>query len=111
MVIDDVKAKTLVPILQENISAEATVYTDEAGQYRGLGAEFADHDFVRHSGGEYGRSPVHTNTIEGMKDVRLCKTDYAGDVPAARWWFRIKTAEDRIEFLWVEEIEDHDGEG
>ena len=34
MVVDDLKAKTLVPILKENIAAEATVYTDEAGQYQ-----------------------------------------------------------------------------
>ena len=37
MVVDDLKAGTLVPILKRNIAAEATVYTDEAGQYRRLG--------------------------------------------------------------------------
>ena len=36
MVVDDLKAKTLVPILKANIAKEATVYTDEAGQYRHL---------------------------------------------------------------------------
>lgn len=66
MVVDDLKAKTLVPILKENIAAEATVYTDEAGQYRRLGDEFADHDFVRHASGEYGRGDIHTNTIERL---------------------------------------------
>ncbi len=69
MVVDDLKAKTLVPILVENIAAEATVYTDEAGQYRRLGEEFADHDFVRHSTGEYGRGDIHTNTIEGYFSI------------------------------------------
>ena len=69
MVVDDLKAKTLTPILLENISKEATVYTDEAGQYRRLGDEFADHDFVRHSAGEYGRGPIHTNTIEGYFSI------------------------------------------
>ena len=49
--------------------------------------------------------------VDGMTDVRLCKTDYTGDVPAARWWFKIKTAEERIELLWVEVIEDSDAEG
>ena len=33
MVVDNVDAKTLVPILQENIDKEARVMTDEAGQY------------------------------------------------------------------------------
>ncbi len=64
MVVDDLKAKTLVPILKENIAAEATVYTDEAGQYRHLARDFAEHDFVRHASGEYGRGTVHTNTIK-----------------------------------------------
>ena len=69
MVVEDLKAKTLVPILLENIAREATVYTDEAGQYRRLGDAFAEHDFVSHSAGEYGRGPVHTNTIEGYFSI------------------------------------------
>lgn len=69
IVVDDLKASTLVPILQENIDREATVYTDEAGQYRNLGKEFAEHDFTRHSQGEYGRGKVHTNTVEGFYSI------------------------------------------
>ncbi len=69
MVVDNLKAKTLVPILKENIAKEATVYTDEAGQYHYLGREFADHDFVRHGAGEYVRGEVHTNTIEGYFSI------------------------------------------
>ena len=34
MVVDDLKAATLVPILQANIDREATIYTDEASRYR-----------------------------------------------------------------------------
>ena len=69
MVVDDLRAKTLVPILRENIAKEAVVYTDEAGQYRNLRKDFADHDFVRHGAGEYGRGEVHTNTIEGYFSI------------------------------------------
>ena len=78
VVVDDLEAQTLVPILQENIDHEATIYTDEAGQYRSLGRVFADHDFVRHSADQWAKpGGVHTNTIEGyfsifkrgMKDV------------------------------------------
>ena len=69
MVVEDLKARTLVPILLENIASEATVYTDEAGQYRRLGDAFAEHDNVSHSAGEYGRGPVHTNTIEGYFSI------------------------------------------
>ena len=69
MVVDDLKAKTLLPILKENIAKEATVYTDEASQYKDLGKDFATHDYVRHGAGEYGRGEVHTNTIEGYFSI------------------------------------------
>lgn len=65
MVVDDLKAKTLVPILRERIAEETRVMTDEAGQYRYLRRDFA-HEFVRYGQGEYGRGEVHTNTIEGF---------------------------------------------
>ena len=39
MVVDDPKARTPVPVLKENIAAEATVYTDEDGQYLRRGRE------------------------------------------------------------------------
>ncbi len=69
IVVDDLKAKTLVPLLKQNVSKEATVYTDEAGQYSDLDREFAKHDFVRHGAGEYGRGEVHTNTLEGYFSI------------------------------------------
>ncbi len=69
MVVDDLKAKTLVPILKENIASEARIMTDEAGQYRHLAADFAGHDYVRHGAGEYGRGEIHTNTIEGYFSI------------------------------------------
>lgn len=72
MVVDDLSAKTLTPILRENIAKEARVMTDEAGQYTKLGAHFAEHAFVRHGAGEYvnlGDRLIHTNTIEGAFSV------------------------------------------
>jgi transposase-like protein len=48
---------------------EATVYTDEARQYTGIGKHFADHDFATHSKGAYGRGVVHANTIEGYFSI------------------------------------------
>lgn len=69
MVVDDLKAKTLVPILQENIDAESRIMTDEAGQYTHLSRNFADHGVVHHGRGEYGRGEIHTNTIEGYFSI------------------------------------------
>jgi transposase-like protein len=62
-------AAHLVPILRANIAKETAVMTDEAGQYTHLGKEFASHEFVNHSAGEYGRGDVHTNTLEGYYSI------------------------------------------
>lgn len=69
VVVDDLKAKTLVPILKEQIDREAKIMTDEAGQYTHLSREFAEHGVVHHGRGEYGRGEIHTNTIEGYFSI------------------------------------------
>lgn len=69
MVVDDLKAATLLPILKENIAKEAIVYTDEAKHYGKLSQDFAEHDFTTHSKGQYVRGDVHTNTIEGYFSI------------------------------------------
>ena len=38
--------------------------TDSFKSYRGLSKEFASHEYVSHSDGEYVRGEVHTNTAE-----------------------------------------------
>ncbi len=72
VVIDDVTAKTIVPILKENIAREARIMTDDAGQYTYLKDDFADHGVVRHSQGEYvsfSDPTIHTNTVEGFFSI------------------------------------------
>jgi len=72
IVVDDLKAKTLLPILQANIAREARILTDEAGQYRYLRMHFRDHGFVKHGLGEYvskSDPTKHTNIIEGFFSV------------------------------------------
>jgi transposase-like protein len=72
LVVDDLKAVTLLPILQANIAREARVLTDEAGQYHHLGKHIARHAFTSHGKGEYVSASdrtVHTNTIEGFFSV------------------------------------------
>lgn len=65
MVIDAVDTDTIKPILLDNISREARLFTDEAVVYRRLGGMFAAKATANHSIGEYGRGEIHTNTIEG----------------------------------------------
>ncbi len=69
MVVDDLKATTLTPILTDNIAREARVMTDEAGYYSRLKDEFADHEFVTHGAEEWARGEVHTNTLEGFFSI------------------------------------------
>src|SRR3984893_4709566 len=62
-------AAHFVPILRANIAKETPIMTDEAGQYAHLGKEFASHEYVNHSAGEYGRGDVHTNTVGGFYSI------------------------------------------
>lgn len=69
MVVDDLKASTLAPIVRENLAKEAILMTDESQSYTLVGREFAEHGVVHHNRGEYGRGKVHTNTIEGYFSI------------------------------------------
>jgi len=69
VVIDDLKAETIIPILEENTAKEATIMSDEAGQYGTVGDKFIDHQTVNHSEEEYVRGIVHTNTVEGYYSI------------------------------------------
>lgn len=69
IVVDDVKASTLAPIVRANLAREAHLMTDEASAYTLLGREFASHGVVQHGLGEYGRGDIHTNTIEGFFSI------------------------------------------
>ena len=51
-----------------------------------------------------GENPKVFGIVDGMKDVRLLKTDIAGDVPALRIWFKIDDQQEKIHLLWVETI-------
>src|SRR5262245_48802297 len=71
--VEDVKAKTLLPIVRENIAKEARVMTDDAATYYNKLGGFAGHGTVNHSANEYvrygGPFPIHTNTVEGYFSI------------------------------------------
>lgn len=60
---------TVTAIVNENIVREATLYTDESRLYFDAHKLVAEHDTVNHSGKEYARGPVHTNTVEGYFSI------------------------------------------
>ncbi len=65
----NVSAKTLRPIMVEQINKASAVMTDDAGQYRHMGKDFARHEVVNHGILEYVRGEAHTNTIEGYFSI------------------------------------------
>ena len=66
--VQEVNAKTLRPILREQIDKNAHLITDEASVYTlsapPIEGDFLEYSFVKHGIGEYVRGDVHTNTIE-----------------------------------------------
>ena len=44
--------------------------------------------------------------VQGMRDIRLLKTDQAGDVPALRIWFRIDEPTERVDLLFLDASSD-----
>ena len=61
--------QTVTAIVLENIKRESRLHTDESRLYMYPGAEFAAHETVTHSHGEYVRGDVHTNSVEGFFSI------------------------------------------
>ena len=65
-VVPDVTAKNLLPAILEVTDPKRThLHTDSARAYRQIAPDFAAHEYVNHSLGEYVRGNVSTNLNEG----------------------------------------------
>lgn len=72
MVIENVNAITLMPIVIENVAREARVMTDEHSGYRDMHKFFAAHGTTSHGRGQYvdsADSTIHSNTVEGYFSI------------------------------------------
>jgi transposase-like protein len=72
MVIDNVRADTLMPIVLDNVAREARVMTDEHSGYRDMKLHFADHGTTAHGKGQYvdlADRTIHSNTVEGYFSI------------------------------------------
>jgi transposase-like protein len=71
--VEDLNAQTIRDVLLSNIHPDSLLHTDEAHHYRKPGREFALHQRVNHSEGEYARKTalgtVTTNTVEGFFSI------------------------------------------
>jgi len=67
-VVMDVKTKTVLPIIWDNIPRDAQniVHTDELASYNMVQKLGYTHSVVRHGSGEYARGNAHVNSIEGF---------------------------------------------
>jgi len=64
-----VNAKTLKPIIRQQIAKDTHIITDDMGAYKNLGLEFDSHEVVCHSKGEY-----WVNTLVAPYTPTLLKT-------------------------------------
>lgn len=62
--VTNVNSETVRPILNAHMDKKARLMTDETSVYNKAGKEFASHEKVNHSAGEYARGDVTTNTVE-----------------------------------------------
>lgn len=72
VVINDLTRSTIWPVVQETVSKEARILTDQANVYKGIGREFSGHKSVNHADGEYVSQvepDIHTNTVENYFSV------------------------------------------
>lgn len=57
---------SLAPIILENVSRDATIYTDEWAGYDRVGPMFAAHHQIKHTDEVYADGHIHTQTVEGF---------------------------------------------
>ena len=66
MKMGSVTASNVKQALRDHVDAETRVMTDSASVFEWPGKEFASHEKVDHSAGEYARGDVSTNGVEGF---------------------------------------------
>jgi len=85
--VDRADANTVRNILVTNVSRDTDLHTDESRLYTKVGTEFATHETVKHTAGEYVRNGITTNNVEnyfsvfkrGMKGVyQHCSEKHLG---------------------------------
>lgn len=63
-IVPNVKTKTLIPVIEENVEDGTTIHTDELRSYGTLKYKGYEHKTVNHRDGEYVNGDCHVNSIE-----------------------------------------------
>jgi transposase-like protein len=69
MRVESVSRPVVEAIVKANVDRESRLMTDEAPYYPRIGRQFAGHEAVNHSAGEYVRGDAHTNTLENFYSI------------------------------------------
>jgi transposase-like protein len=67
--VENATAENVRDVLVRNVKRDTVLHTDESRLYTETGKEYAAHETVKHSAGEYVRGSIHTNTVEGYFSV------------------------------------------
>jgi transposase-like protein len=62
-------SETVAKIVNENVRRETRLHTDESRLYTKIGEGFSAHETVNHTGKEYARGDVTTNSVEGYFSI------------------------------------------
>ncbi len=65
-VVQNVRKRTLQPIIKQNVEKGSAVHTDELKSYNGLSKDGYGHETVNHGAGEYVDGDCHVNGLEGF---------------------------------------------
>jgi transposase-like protein len=85
VVVDEVKAASLLPIIRANVAKEARIMTDKADYYNDLRFFFKSHDSVNHTIGEYVSQREPGNPYQHHRRLLLCVQAWdEGRLPALR---------------------------
>jgi transposase-like protein len=72
VVIDKVKAESIIPIVRANVARESTIMTDESKVYNDVRFHFAGLGQTSHARGQYvdlANDAIHSNTVEGYFSI------------------------------------------
>ncbi|MFT3883401.1 MAG: IS1595 family transposase [Gemmatales bacterium] len=61
-----VTSRNLKKVIDQHVKKEATLMTDELNAYKPIGKEYAGHQTVNHSEGEYSRDGINCNSAESF---------------------------------------------
>ncbi|PBB78623.1 IS1595 family transposase [Mesorhizobium sp. WSM3879] len=99
-------------ILVRNADRKSVLYTDESKLYTTTGSEYAKHETVNHSGKEYARGEVHTNTIENVFSVfkrgMIGVYQHCGEAHLHRYLAEFDFCYNRRAALQITDTERHD---